>query len=159
MFSFRGGGRLNISFYFMQNQACDTSNGDINDVADVSVCANSPANIEQQFADTELPCIFPFYYNGELFDTCIQLNQDDFVFPVNICPIRNITTKRNGINSFTSEFLYEVLQSYSLCADEAAQSVGDLFPPINPDLTCSFFDRRSAFSRCRNNCVRGKLIK
>ena len=129
-------------------------------MADVSVCASSPANIEQQFSDVELPCIFPFYFNGELFDTCIQLNQDDFVFPVNICPIRNVTTKVNDINSYTSEFLYEVLESYSLCPSNAAQQTGDLFPPLDPnDNTCGDVTNRfSPFSRCRNNCIRGMTI-
>ena len=129
-------------------------------MADVSVCASSPANIEQQFSDVELPCIFPFYFNGELFDTCIQLNQDDFVFPVNICPIRNVTTKVNDINSYTSEFLYEVLESYSLCPSAAPQP-GDLFPILDPnDDTCADIARSSPFSRCRNNCIRGiKFIR
>ena len=119
------------------------------------MCANSPANIEQEFLNTSLPCIFPYYLNGEYHDTCILLSQDDFVFPINICPIRNITTKIEGINSYTSEDLSNLLDSYNLCTDSSAQQPGDKFPPLNPDLNCDFFFRRSSFSRCKNNCIRG----
>ena len=115
-------------------------------------------NIEQEFQDTELPCIFPYYLNGVLYETCRILKQDDFVFPVNICPIRNITTKINGINSYTADDFNDLLKSYSLCSRPDLQEPGDQFPPLDPnDDSCSFFDRRSSFSRCKNNCIRGNF--
>ena len=101
---------------FCNYQACFQSAGDVNDVADVSVCANRPAFIEPEFANTEYPCIFPFYLNGEFHNACIQLSQDDFIYPVNICPIRNITTKTSdGINSYTYEDLNEILVFFRRC--------------------------------------------
>ena len=139
-------------------QACSTGSGDVTDVADVSVCANTPANIEQDFFGTELPCIFPFYINGELYDTCRLLNRDDFIFPVNICPIRNITTKINGINSFTVDKIDDLLKSYLYCTNNAEQQQDDLLPPLDPYESCEFLQKRSAFSRCENNCIRGILL-
>ena len=84
------------------------------------------------------------------------LKQDDFVFPVNICPIRNITTKINGINSYTAENLNGLLESYSLCSRPDLEEPGDKFPPLDPsDDSCSFFEKGSPFSTCKNNCIRG----
>ena len=49
----------------------------------------------------EEKCIFPFYLNGERYDSCAMMEQDGFLFRVYLCPIYNITTKIDGINSFT----------------------------------------------------------
>merc|ERR1712131_12288 len=98
--------------------------------------------------------IFPFYINGELYDTCRLLNRDDFIVPVNICPVRNITTKINGINSYTVDKIDDLLESYLYCTNNETQQADDLLPPLDPDKSCKFFKKRSAFSRCKNNCIR-----
>ena len=48
----------------------------------------------------EEPCIFPFYWNGKLYEQCVFLEEEEFNFPVFRCPVRNITRKIDGINSF-----------------------------------------------------------
>ena len=131
--------------------------GDASDVADVSVCANAPTNIEELLEGTQLPCIFPFYINGEFFDTCRLLNQDDFVVPINICPIRNITTKINGINNYIIDDLNDLLVSYSFCPNPNLENPGDLAPPLDPSINSCTELKSSSFSRCKNNCNRGKI--
>ena len=51
-------------------------------------------------SDQESFCIFPFYWNGRLHDECVFLEEQEFLFPVYRCPIRNITRKIDGVNSF-----------------------------------------------------------
>ena len=85
------------------------------------------------------------------------LFKDDFVVPIPICPIRNTTKKIDGINSYTVDTYYDLIGSYKFCTNSSKQKPGDLLPPIDPDNNSCFpFDRRSAFSRCKNNCNRGK---
>ena len=48
----------------------------------------------------EKPCIFPFYWNGKLKEQCSFLEEQEFLFPMFRCPVRNITRKIQGINSF-----------------------------------------------------------
>ena len=48
----------------------------------------------------ESACIFPFYWNGKLYEECVFLEEQEFLFPVFRCPIRNIDRKIDGINSF-----------------------------------------------------------
>ena len=74
-----------------QNKECSEGTGDINDF-NVEECRSA--------AGEERLCIFPFYWNGKLFDKCTFLEQDDFLFPVFRCPVRNITRKIDGVNSF-----------------------------------------------------------
>ena len=76
------------------NKECTFGNGDKNDT-NIDACrSNSPQEHE---------CIFPFYWNGKLIDQCIFLEQSEFLIPVFRCPIRNITRKFEGINSFRSQ--------------------------------------------------------
>lgn len=51
-------------------------------------------------SDQESFCIFPFYWNGRLHDECVFLEEQEFLFPVYRCPIRNTTRKIDGVNSF-----------------------------------------------------------
>ena len=83
-----------------------------------------------------------------------MISQDDIVIPINVCPIRNITTKIDGINSFTANNVDELLESYSFCSSTDANFEG-LLPPLDPNENCFFTSRRSSFSRCKNNCNRG----
>ena len=79
---------------------CTTGSGNINDY-NVETCrCNCPGEWE---------CIFPFYWNGKLFDQCTFLEEQEFLFPVFRCPTSNITRKINGINSFIyADFIKQV---------------------------------------------------
>ena len=71
------------------------------------VCTQGTGNLGDFNADLcrvgtrgEEPCIFPFFWNGKLYEQCVFLEEEEFNFPVFRCPIRNITRKVDGINSF-----------------------------------------------------------
>ena len=146
--------QYNLYYSGATDASCSEATGDINDAGDVARCANTPANIEQGFLNTELPCIFPFYLNGVRYDSCILFSNEDIIFPINRCPIRNITTKIDGINSYTADDLQELIESYNYCTVPGAP--GDLLPTLDPgDNSCSAVNRRSAFSQCKNNCPGG----
>ena len=84
-----------------ENQECSKGSGDITDYNSETCRCDSPGEDE---------CIFPFYWNGKLFDRCAFLEEQEFLFPVFRCPIRNITRKINNINSFIyADFAKEVL--------------------------------------------------
>ena len=51
-------------------------------------------------SNQESLCIFPFYWNGKRYDECVFLEEQEFLFPIFRCPIRNITRKIDGVNSF-----------------------------------------------------------
>ena len=74
-----------------QKKECSEGTGDINDF-NVDKCRSA--------SKEERLCIFPFYWNEKLFDKCAFLEQDDFLIPVFRCPVRNITRKIEGVNSF-----------------------------------------------------------
>jgi len=52
-------------------------------------CSQGTGNISDFNADDcrsavieELPCIFPFYWNEKLYDHCVFLEEEEFLFPV-----------------------------------------------------------------------------
>jgi len=116
-------------------------------------CRNTPSNLLEAVQNLELPCLFPFYLDGKKYESCVLFDQNDFVLPVFRCPIRNITTKIDGINSFRSDDLQSILTG-GLCQDIDAQKPDDLLPPITPELLedCSSTTRRVPFSQCKNDC-------
>lgn len=75
-----------------EKRECSTGSGNVNDF-NAEDCRCSCAN--------EFPCIFPYLWNGKLVDKCAFLEEEEFLFPVFRCPIRNITRKFEGINNFT----------------------------------------------------------
>ena len=77
------------------NQECSVGSGDVDDI-NAEECRSFPG---------EDLCIFPFYYNGELYENCAFLEYEGFLVqgPIYRCPTRNITRKINGINNFTQE--------------------------------------------------------
>ena len=83
------------------NQECSKGTGDVNDFNAEPCRSNNPGENE---------CIFPFYWNEKLYNQCTMLEELEFLFPVFRCPIRNITRKIDGINSFYyKDFAKEVL--------------------------------------------------
>ena len=73
------------------NLECSQGTGNISDY-NTEVC--------QTASRGESSCIFPFYWNGDLKEECVFLDEENFLFPVFRCPTRNITRKIDGINSF-----------------------------------------------------------
>ena len=121
------------------------------------VCRNTPSNLLEASQSIEMPCIFPFYFDGKKYESCVLFNQKDFVYPTFRCPIRNITSKIEGINSFKSDDLDNILTG-GLCQDPDAQGSDEL-PPISTNITdCSSTQRRVPFSQCKNDCPGGKLL-
>lgn len=93
----------------------------------------------------ELECIFPFYYEGKLYDECILLQEDGFVYPVFRCPVRNITTKINGINSYQFQETTQGLCCKNMTCDPN-------------DTTCPDTCRLPMLSQCKNDCPGGRCL-
>ena len=79
-----------------KNQECSVGSGNVDDL-NTDECRCSCSNEDH--------CIFPFYYNGKLYDGCAYLEYQDFLVqgPINQCPTKNITRKIDGINSFIQD--------------------------------------------------------
>ena len=93
------------------------------------------------------PCIFPFYYNGRLYKECILLEMADFVHRVR-CPTRNVTSKIDGINSFTSEDGNRGLCGY----------YEDPQKTLDPAKDCPLEERGFVLEQCRLTCPGGNLL-
>ena len=115
------------------------------------VCRETISNLFTNRDERE--CIFPFYYNGVLYNECALFEQEGFVYPVFRCPVRNITTKRDGINDFKEVELTAGYCAIQPTAEEAAE--GQLVT-LNPDdETC--FIPVPPFSTCKNDCPGGSF--
>ena len=120
---------------------------------DVNVrCTNTPSTVKEIQEGIEKPCIFPYYVDGKLInDSCVKFESDTFLDPVSRCPIWNITTKIDGINSYNS-------------SDSRLINVGGYCPgadgtTLDPEVTCPLADKFTPFSKCKNNCRGGKCHK
>ena len=81
-------------------EECSSGTGDMTDVATDDCRCSCPG---------ESKCIFPFYWNGKLYEQCHMLEEDKFILPVFRCPTANTINKINGINSFTySDLILQV---------------------------------------------------
>ena len=85
-----------------QKKECSEGTGDVNDF-NVDKCRSAKRN--------EDLCIFPFYWNEKLFEKCAFFEEEEFLFPVFRCPVRNITRKIDGVNSF---YYTDVLKQVSI---------------------------------------------
>merc|ERR1712079_991940 len=90
-----------------------------------------------------------------------MLEELEFLFPVFRCPIRNITRKIDGINSFYYKDLAKE-QYGGLCVAES-QDPSDFTSELDPDRECDWFifdpvtsegfsQRFSSLQSCKNNC-------
>ena len=141
--------------------ACSIGSGDINDVTNPGnpnfnfTCRNTPSNLLEANQEIELPCIFPYYFDGQLMEECIQFDQEGLFLPLFRCPIRGMTTKLNGLNSYSSDDLQNILTGGYCQSDQIGENN---LPLLNPDDdSCSSAQRRVPFSQCKNNCPGGKM--
>ena len=126
----------------LADKSCTLPTGDLED-GDKNTCRESIGDLTSE----ERECIFPFYYEGELKYECVLQTIDaDFIIPNFRCPTRNITTKINGINSYT--FKDTILREY--CLDKN----GSLDPEID---SCDVSVRIPPLVPCKNNCPGGEL--
>ena len=126
----------------LADESCTLSTGDPED-ADNQICRESIGDPNAE----ERQCIFPFFYEGELKEECILQTADaEFIIPNFRCPTRNITTKINGINSYT--FADTAIAEY--CLDED----GNLDQNLN---TCEISESLPPLVPCKNNCPGGEL--
>ena len=105
---------------------CEQGIGGGNTERETRECRSVPgsvSNIFDQFAqsnllfqiaaatESEAECIFPFYWEGQLYEECTMLEHDRFLYRTFYCPVLNTTNKINGINSFTfDDFIKQVTQ-------------------------------------------------
>ena len=110
-------------------------------------------------------CIFPFIYNGVLYQECIIITIFDWVY-LTRCPTRNLTstTQINGINSFTTEDAIIGVGGRTINSDSELTYVNGYCPtnltdptsPLDPTLdTCDPTERIRPFGACNNNCPGG----
>ena len=101
--------------------------------------------------DNEDSCIFPFYWNYKFYEECTMFDDDEFIWPVFYCPIRNITRKINGTNSF----IYEDVRSWMCPAlEQEEDSLELIYDPDRED--CDFSElaefQSEVAAHCKNNC-------
>jgi hypothetical protein len=106
---------------------------------------------------SEHKCIFPFYYKEKLYDRCVLFEQIGLIYPVFRCPVWNITTKIDGINSYP-----DLETTDGLCLDAAAFDPATAErPSLNPALTtentpgCFNSTKVAPFTTCKNDCPGG----
>ena len=143
---------------------CVTATGDKNQV-NVTNCLTRSSIFDDSSPYSEenrYPCLFPFYKDGKLYDSCIYIEQQGYILPLYFCPQRNITTKIDGINHYMTQdrLTHDVVHASPACQDPSAQQPGDREPPVNPDINITdcapenivFF----TYQQCNNNCKGGK---
>ena len=122
-----------------------------------TICRNTPSNTLEASQEIEKPCLFPFYYDDQLYDSCVLFDQNDFVLPIFRCPYRDIKRKYPGtdINWFKSDDLESILTGGFCPLDyDGANNLPVLDPDDN---SCLSSQRRVAFSQCKNDCPGGKF--
>ena len=155
-------GQYGLEYEDSDDPACSQGTGDLEDVTQVDNkdCLANPIQFllfrqaRQSFptvASTERPCIFPFYIDDQLFESCVAYGVNGLNSPVFICPTFNIITKRDGINAYTSDQYVQL--TAGMCPVDPFNVDSDLDPD---DQTCSDSVRRIVFSQCKNNCPGGK---
>merc|ERR1719481_927817 len=117
--------------YFMSYQdntgsdnACTVGSGDSTEGQ--KTCRSTFSNVLEEVNELEEECKFPFWYGGVKYEKCILLYKDGFTYPVFQCPIRDITTKIDGVNSFPSLPIGE-----KICISDSSTELSPLDPNIN----------------------------
>ena len=112
----------------------------------------------------EHPCIFPFYYRGKLYNECTLFEEENFVYPVFRCPVRNITTKFPGTDINHFEETLEITSGYCIDVNASIAAGCDVttlkdceFRLLNPALECDEFLKAQPFSSCKSDCPGGEI--
>lgn len=142
------------------DQQCVQSVGDPQDGED-KPCRATTTSAKDIFTNLEPLCIFPFYYNGRLYKECVVITIFDWVY-LPRCPIRNFTTKINGINSFTEEdaifgvtgnAIFDIAGFRDLSYDGYCPSdLNDPNSPLDPTKACNDDEKVRPLAPCNNNC-------
>ena len=146
---------MNYEITGLLDPACSRGSGDPQDGN--NICRNTPSNFFEAQNGLEEECKFPFYYNGVEYNECILYEEEDFVYPVFRCPIRDVTTKIDGINSFTTSSLVE---GHCIADDVEYDDYNPQNPAnflLDPNIECLSYNKRLPFSQCKNNC-RGGIV-
>ena len=149
--------QYNLQYDGAASEDCPQSRQSVISEDSSTVCRNTPSNLQEAGQEIEKPCLFPFYYDDQLYESCVLFDQNDFVLPIFRCPIRDTKRKYPGtnINWFQSDDLENILtggycQSNSTGAND--------FLALDPDdKSCSSAQRRVPFSQCKNDCPGGKF--
>ena len=131
--------------------SCMNGRGKLPEDSNDIQCTNTPSTPSEIVKGIEQECIFPFYVDGKLRgvnDTCFKLNEESFLDPVSRCPIWNVTTKMNDMNSFSSNDTRLIWGGY--CMNKEGL--------LDPEMTCPLSERFTPFSKCKNNCRGGNQI-
>ena len=144
------------------DEECSTGYGDPDDVTqtDEKICRTNPKLYDPYGRGfLELPCIFPYYVDGVLFESCTQFDVGGLNYPVFACPVRNVTSKQPGtnINSFRTSNSSGILSLFQIgfCEDSSNLNSGDLYPPLDPESSCGT-NSKLPFAQCKNNCPGGR---
>ena len=108
----------------------------------------------------------PILLQGEVLQKKNLFVDDNFVFPVFLCPVRNITTKRPYTNPVTGEVLMVndfqdtgLLQGLCVIQPTPEEAETGQLVTLDPaDESCFSFFRVPAFSTCKNDCPGGKYL-
>ena len=65
-----------------------------------------------------------------LYNNCALFEQEGFVYPTFRCPVRTITTKRDGINDFME---LELTAGYCEISPTAEEAADGQLATLNPD--------------------------
>jgi hypothetical protein len=90
--------------------------------------------------DFNTTCIFPFFYNDQKYTECVLITIFDWVY-LPRCPVRDITTKKDGINSFTdADILFGISSKLSADGDSVLgycpTNASDPMSPLDPGKDC-----------------------
>ena len=114
--------------------ACQTGQGDINEVT-AEVCRTNPsASLWDARDGIETSCLFPFTLNGESYDTCVMAEISGLTMPVFRCPIRtvkNVETDYTDLH-LTGSFCPTNSNSSSVDDGKVMYEWNDLGPVTNP---------------------------
>ena len=152
------------------DQSCTQSNGQR--PTGEEIC-RATGVVNLFYIESEYQCIFPFFYQGQLFKECALIELSDFVYPVFRCPVRNSTVKTAWTDPETGEVkmvndFKNLNPTQDACvihppADAPFTELASINPEINPgDDNCPVFDEETfitglpPFSVCKNDCPGGK---
>ena len=155
-----------------EDPKCTTAEGDLDDF-NQTYCGTLPDPTVRdvgagQQAPVELPCVFPYFYDGKYYDGCLQFSSNGFIIPAFFCPVFNSTEKmwheatQQDVNVFrkSTDINNAIRPTDPMCIDfdtftyNQIDGVDVYNIDVNPDISCS--EEYQPFVQCRENCKGGK---